>query len=89
MANAQTVYVLALYQIPFVLMRYMTVTYEDAGGAMDTSEAETDGKEYPCLIRVTNGKDINLSTHVSIHVYFLLSCYTPTSVADHESGGAK
>lgn len=32
---------------------------------MDTSEAETDGKEYPCLIRVTNGKDINLSTHVS------------------------
>ncbi|KAH8119813.1 hypothetical protein DFH11DRAFT_1499946 [Phellopilus nigrolimitatus] len=31
---------------------------------MDTSEGESDGKEYPCLIRATDGKEVKLSTHV-------------------------
>ena len=38
-----------------------TVTHDGNDVTMD---AEDDTREYPCIIRVTDGKDVTLSTHV-------------------------
>ena len=38
-----------------------TVTHDGNDVTMD---AEDDTREYPCIIRLTDGKDVKLSTHV-------------------------
>lgn len=38
------------------------VTHDGEDATMHSVDED---KEYPCLIRLTNGKDVNYSTHVS------------------------
>ena len=41
------------------------VTYEGEDTPMASPPDEADEKEYPCIIKVTDGKDLKLSTIVS------------------------
>jgi signal recognition particle subunit SRP14 len=49
---------------------FLPVTYDDAPVK---HEGEDDSREYPCLVRVTDGKKANLSTRVRIYSYL---CFT-------------
>jgi len=64
MADAQTTYV-DLLSVPFqgLIVAYV-VTRDGEDATMDDEDPESE-KEYPCLIRITDGKKANLSTHVS------------------------
>ncbi|KAI5121830.1 hypothetical protein M0805_003264 [Coniferiporia weirii] len=39
-------------------------TFDGSNAPAGAVEAASDGKEYPCLIRATDGKKVKLSTHV-------------------------
>lgn len=46
-----------------------TVTHDGEGELMPSGTSD-DEREYACLIRVTNGKDVNISTRVCISLVF-------------------
>lgn len=44
---------------------YNLVRYEGGDATMSSADAD-ETKEYPCLVRVTDGHDANFSTHVRL-----------------------
>ena len=44
------------------------VTYDGGDSSMSPADPSDDTNEYPCLVRVTNGKEVNFSTRVSASV---------------------
>lgn len=61
----------------------MAVSYDDGDIKMDTADGGDD-REYPCLLRATNGKEISFSTRVSpthpSSIFYILTCVSPTQV---------
>lgn len=52
---------------------FLSVTYDHA--AMKHEGGDEDIREYPCLVRVTDGKEVKFSTRVSVYfrrIFFLL-----------------
>lgn len=48
----------------------MLVTHDGEDATMKHEESDgPDQNEYQCLIRVTNGKHVNFSTHVCIFLF--------------------
>lgn len=44
------------------------VTYDGEDTTKQSIEDVTDTKEYPCIVRATNGKEVKLSTRVRPYV---------------------
>jgi hypothetical protein len=52
------------------------VTHDGEDAAMKHEESGPDDREYQCLIRATNGKDVNFSTQVKILPTFTYPSFT-------------
>ena len=52
---------LDLIAVPSLLLFGLTVTHDGDDVTMDPAD---DTREYPCIIRATDGKDAKISTHV-------------------------
>ena len=62
MAHTQTTCV--LFVLPLQTLIVTIVAHDGEDATMDDAEPDSE-KEYPCLIRVTDGKKAKFSTHVS------------------------
>ncbi|KIP03908.1 hypothetical protein PHLGIDRAFT_94205 [Phlebiopsis gigantea 11061_1 CR5-6] len=47
-----------------VWLTHKRLTYDGGDTSMPAADPSDDTSEYPCLVRVTNGKEINFSTRV-------------------------
>jgi signal recognition particle subunit SRP14 len=48
-----------------LLTQTFPVSFEGEDAVISSNEVEEDEKEYPCLVRATDGKDVEFSTTVS------------------------
>lgn len=67
MAHTQTTCV--LFVLPLQTLIVTIVTHDGEDATMDDAEPDSE-KEYPCLIRVTDGKKAKFSTHVSPFLHY-------------------
>lgn len=68
MADSQTTYVrpsTSLHPCAQTLTGSVSVTYDGEDAHMSSEDDST--KEYPCLVRVTDGDETKFSTKVSVH----------------------
>lgn len=54
---------------------YLKDSYEGEDVKMSSNQVEEDDKEYPCLVRATDGKNIQFSTTVGTLDFKPLSFY--------------
>ena len=56
----------------------ISVTYDGGDVPMKVEDDSADEKEYPCILKVTDGKKTKFSTHVSERYFFLATSSYPS-----------